>query len=227
MTPSYSGSVGAAGSAQGGVLRRRQHPRRRRVRPALAPGRAQADRHKAYEDFAAVAEDLIARDHLAAHLGIQGGSNGGLLMGNMTRCIPTCSAPPSARCRCSTCSATTSCLPARRGWANTAIPTTRRNGSSSDLLAVPQRQGRRGLPAGAVHHLDPRRPRAPRPRAQDDGAHAGAGVTTCPTTRTSRAATAARRQQAGRPHGAGSPAPRKPRRASKVYPNPIRDAASA
>ena len=39
---------------------------------------------RAYEDFAAVAEDLIVRKVTTpAHLGIQGGSNGGLLMGNM------------------------------------------------------------------------------------------------------------------------------------------------
>jgi prolyl oligopeptidase len=48
-----------------------------------------ADRNKAYEDFAAVAEDLIARKITTPkHLGIQGGSNGGLLMGNMTVMYP-------------------------------------------------------------------------------------------------------------------------------------------
>ena len=48
-----------------------------------------ANRNKAYEDFAAVAEDLIARKVTQpARLGIQGGSNGGLLMGNMTVMYP-------------------------------------------------------------------------------------------------------------------------------------------
>jgi prolyl oligopeptidase len=48
-----------------------------------------ASRNKAYEDFAAVAEDLIARKITTPkHLGIQGGSNGGLLMGNMTVMYP-------------------------------------------------------------------------------------------------------------------------------------------
>jgi prolyl oligopeptidase len=43
-----------------------------------------AERPRAYEDFAAVAEDLIARKVTSpAHLGIEGGSNGGLLVGNM------------------------------------------------------------------------------------------------------------------------------------------------
>ncbi|HRF55617.1 MAG TPA: prolyl oligopeptidase family serine peptidase, partial [Aquimonas sp.] len=40
-------------------------------------------------DFAAVAEDLFKRRiTVPAHLGIQGGSNGGLLMGNMTVMYP-------------------------------------------------------------------------------------------------------------------------------------------
>ena len=43
-----------------------------------------ANRHNAYDDFIAVAEDLIKRKVTSPqHLGIQGGSNGGLLMGNM------------------------------------------------------------------------------------------------------------------------------------------------
>jgi prolyl oligopeptidase len=44
----------------------------------------QRNRPRAYEDFAAVAEDLIARGVTTPRqLGIQGGSNGGLLVGNM------------------------------------------------------------------------------------------------------------------------------------------------
>jgi prolyl oligopeptidase len=43
-----------------------------------------ANRHKAYEDFIAVAEDLIRRRVTSPpRLGIVGRSNGGLLMGNM------------------------------------------------------------------------------------------------------------------------------------------------
>ena len=48
-----------------------------------------ANRHKAYEDFAAVARDLIANKVTSTpHLGIQGGSNGGLLTGNMLTQYP-------------------------------------------------------------------------------------------------------------------------------------------
>lgn len=43
-----------------------------------------ANRHRAYEDFIAVAEDLVRRKVTTpSMLGIRGGSNGGLLMGNM------------------------------------------------------------------------------------------------------------------------------------------------
>ena len=46
-------------------------------------------RHRAYEDFAAVAEDLVKRKVTSPqHLGIEGGSNGGLLMGNMLTLYP-------------------------------------------------------------------------------------------------------------------------------------------
>ena len=48
-----------------------------------------ANRPRAYEDFIAVAEDLIARKVTSPqHLGIKGGSNGGLLMGNMLSMRP-------------------------------------------------------------------------------------------------------------------------------------------
>ncbi|HJW73764.1 MAG TPA: prolyl oligopeptidase family serine peptidase [Geothrix sp.] len=46
-------------------------------------------RLRAYEDFAAVAQDLISRKVTSAkHLGCQGGSNGGLLVGNMITLYP-------------------------------------------------------------------------------------------------------------------------------------------
>jgi len=48
-----------------------------------------AKRPRAYEDFIAVAEDLITRKVTSPrHLGIKGGSNGGLLMGNMLTMRP-------------------------------------------------------------------------------------------------------------------------------------------
>ncbi|MFZ4731200.1 MAG: prolyl oligopeptidase family serine peptidase [Pirellulales bacterium] len=52
--------------------------------PAWHQAALKANRPRAYEDFIAVAEDLVRRRVTSpAHLGIKGGSNGGLLMGNM------------------------------------------------------------------------------------------------------------------------------------------------
>ncbi|MFC0582263.1 prolyl oligopeptidase family serine peptidase [Micrococcoides hystricis] len=49
----------------------------------------QQHRHRAYEDFAAVAQDLVARNVTAPqHLAAAGGSNGGLLIGNMLMQYP-------------------------------------------------------------------------------------------------------------------------------------------
>jgi prolyl oligopeptidase len=59
----------------------------------FGPGWHQAalkqNRHRAYEDFIAVAEDLVRRQVTSPrHLGIRGGSNGGLLVGNMLTMRP-------------------------------------------------------------------------------------------------------------------------------------------
>ncbi|HET6811893.1 MAG TPA: prolyl oligopeptidase family serine peptidase [Acidimicrobiales bacterium] len=52
--------------------------------PAWHEAALRADRHRAYEDFEAVARDLISASVATpAQLGIIGGSNGGLLVGNM------------------------------------------------------------------------------------------------------------------------------------------------
>ena len=57
--------------------------------PRWHQGALKAKRFKAYEDFAAVAEDLINRKVTAPkRLGTQGRSNGGLLMGNMITHFP-------------------------------------------------------------------------------------------------------------------------------------------
>jgi prolyl oligopeptidase len=57
--------------------------------PAWHQAALKAERPRAYEDFIAVAEDLIARMVTSPkHLGIKGGSNGGLLVGNMLSMRP-------------------------------------------------------------------------------------------------------------------------------------------
>ncbi len=89
LTPGYSAGVGRAWLTQGGVYVVANIRGGGEYGPAWHKAALRENRNKAYEDFAAVAEDLIARKITTpAHLGIQGGSNGGLLMGNMTVMYP-------------------------------------------------------------------------------------------------------------------------------------------
>lgn len=84
LAPSYSGIVGRAWLERGGVYVVANIRGGGEYGPAWHRAALKENRHRAYEDFAAVAEDLIARGVTdAAHLGARGGSNGGLLMGNM------------------------------------------------------------------------------------------------------------------------------------------------
>ena len=95
LTPHYSGSIGRA------WLQRTDETGRHGVYvlanirgggeygPAWHRAALKENRHKAYEDFAAVARDLVARKITSPeHLGAQGGSNGGLLTGNMLTQYP-------------------------------------------------------------------------------------------------------------------------------------------
>ena len=82
MTPWYSGSIGRAWTGQGGVF----VVANIRGGGEYGPGWHQAallqHKQKSYDDLAAVAQDLItAKVTSPAHLGIEGGSNGGLLVG--------------------------------------------------------------------------------------------------------------------------------------------------
>ncbi|MDP3223036.1 MAG: prolyl oligopeptidase family serine peptidase [Rubrivivax sp.] len=82
MTPFYSGSVGRSWTGAGGVFVYANI----RGGGEFGPGWHQAailqHKQKSYDDLAAVAEDLIAtKVTTPAQLGIQGGSNGGLLVG--------------------------------------------------------------------------------------------------------------------------------------------------
>jgi len=84
QVPAYSGVVGKAWIERGGVYVVANIRGGGEYGPRWHQAALKANRHKAYEDFAAVAQDLVARKITSpAHLGIMGGSNGGLLTGNM------------------------------------------------------------------------------------------------------------------------------------------------
>ncbi|WP_147653504.1 prolyl oligopeptidase family serine peptidase [Vulcaniibacterium gelatinicum] len=89
LTPAYSAGVGKGWLERGGVYVVANIRGGGEYGPRWHQAALKANRHKAYEDFAAVAQDLVARRITSPrHLGIQGGSNGGLLMGNMLTRYP-------------------------------------------------------------------------------------------------------------------------------------------
>ncbi|MGY2743754.1 prolyl oligopeptidase family serine peptidase [Arthrobacter sp. UYCu723] len=104
-TPAYSGAVGRAwlerrteesaghdGDAphtRGGVYVVANIRGGGEYGPSWHRAALQENRHRAYEDFAAVAQDLISRGVTSTQrLGCVGGSNGGLLVGNMLTQYP-------------------------------------------------------------------------------------------------------------------------------------------
>jgi prolyl oligopeptidase len=89
LTPSYSGTVGKGWLERGGVYVVANIRGGGEYGPRWHQAALKANRHKAYEDFAAVARDLVAHGITSReHLGIMGGSNGGLLVGNMLTQYP-------------------------------------------------------------------------------------------------------------------------------------------
>ncbi|MBL8362334.1 MAG: S9 family peptidase [Rubrivivax sp.] len=84
MQPSYSGTIGSQWLAGGGVHVLANIRGGGEFGPAWHQAALRSQRQNAFDDFAAVAEDLIARGVTRAeHLGIEGGSNGGLLVGTV------------------------------------------------------------------------------------------------------------------------------------------------
>lgn len=84
MVPDYRGGVGAAWLERGGVYVVANIRGGGEFGPKWHEAARKQNRQRAYDDFTAVAEDLNARKVTSPqHLGIQGGSNGGLLMGVM------------------------------------------------------------------------------------------------------------------------------------------------
>lgn len=80
--PFYSGTLGAAWLERGGVYVLANIRGGGEFGPAWHYAARKDKRQRAYDDFIAVAEDLIARKVTSPrHLAIQGGSNGGLLVG--------------------------------------------------------------------------------------------------------------------------------------------------
>lgn len=84
MRPSYSGGIGRMWLEKGGAYVLANIRGGGEFGPAWHQAGLKGNRQRIYDDFIAVAEDLFALNITTAeHLGIMGGSNGGLLMGVM------------------------------------------------------------------------------------------------------------------------------------------------
>lgn len=84
MRPSYSGGVGRMWLERGGAYVLANIRGGGEFGPAWHQAGLKGNRQRIYDDFIAVGEDLIGKGITSSdHLGIMGGSNGGLLMGVM------------------------------------------------------------------------------------------------------------------------------------------------
>ncbi|MBU2606774.1 MAG: prolyl oligopeptidase family serine peptidase [Alphaproteobacteria bacterium] len=84
MNPSYSPVTGRLWLEQGGAYVLANIRGGGEFGPAWHQAGLKLNRQRVYDDFIAVGEDLVSRKiTIPAHLGIMGGSNGGLLMGVM------------------------------------------------------------------------------------------------------------------------------------------------
>ncbi|CAN5305546.1 prolyl oligopeptidase family serine peptidase [soil metagenome] len=89
VLPDYSALVGRGWLERGGVYVRANIRGGGEFGPDWHTAALKQNRPRAYEDFAAVAKDLVARGVTsAARLGAEGRSNGGLLVGNMLTTYP-------------------------------------------------------------------------------------------------------------------------------------------
>ena len=84
LQPEYYATVGRAWLEQGGTYVLANIRGGGEYGPAWHQAALRQNRHRSFEDFAAVARDLARRGFASReHLVAQGGSNGGLLVGNM------------------------------------------------------------------------------------------------------------------------------------------------
>jgi prolyl oligopeptidase len=89
LVPSYDGVEGMAWLSKGGVLVVANIRGGGEYGPRWHQAALKKNRLRAYEDFAVVAQDLVKRKVTSVKLlGIEGGSNGGLLVGNMLTLYP-------------------------------------------------------------------------------------------------------------------------------------------
>lgn len=89
LTPAYLGAIGKAWLERGGTYVLANIRGGGEYGPRWHQAALKENRHRAYEDFSSVAKDLVERGVTdREHLAVRGGSNGGLLTGNMLTQYP-------------------------------------------------------------------------------------------------------------------------------------------
>ena len=178
QTPWYWASAGKVWLAQGGAYAVANIRGGGEFGPAWHEAALKLNRQRAYDDFIAIAEDMEKRGLTTPHqLGIMGGSNGGLLVGAVTVERPelfgavVCEVPLLDMIRYVNIGAGASWI---AEYGDPAKPDER----AAILKYSPYQnvKPRRPLSADLLRHRDIGRPRHPGARAQDGGAHAGAGA---------------------------------------------------
>ena len=171
MLPSYSATIGKLWLERGGVYVLANIRGGGEFGPAWHDAGLKTHRQLIYDDFAAVGKDLIARNITSPRrLGIEGGSNGGLLMGVEFNQHPdlwhavVIQVPLLDMLRFEQ-------LGAGASWVGEygSVSNPGRAGIPRVDFAVPQPEGRRGLSRALLRDLDQGRPRHPGPRPQDGG----------------------------------------------------------
>jgi prolyl oligopeptidase len=120
-TPFYSGTVGKLWLERGGVFALANIRGGGEFGPRWHRAALLKNRQKSFDDFIAVAQDLVDRKITSPqHLGIQGGSNGGLLVGAAFTQRPDLFNAVVCQCRFWICFGIPNFRPGRHGSANTA-----------------------------------------------------------------------------------------------------------
>jgi prolyl oligopeptidase len=177
LQPKYSGAIGKEWLARGGVYVLANIRGGGEYGPRWHQAALKANRLRAYEDFAAVADDLVHRGVTSRAPGRDGRQQRRSAHGQHAHAI----SGPLRRDRLRRAAARHEALhaPVRRRVVDRGIRRSgqgRRVGVDQDLLAVPERRRRQGLPADPVLYRDQRRSRRPGAGAQDGRAHGGNGL---------------------------------------------------
>ena len=202
MLPSYRPAVGAAWLEKGGVYVVANIRGGGEFGPRWHQSALKANRYKAYDDFIAVALDLIERKVTSPlHLGAQGGSNGGLLMGNMLVRRPdlfraiVCQVPLLDMRRYHRLLAGASWM---AEYGNPDLP--EEWAFIRGFSPYHNVEKSAEVPAHALHHVDQRRPCPSRPRTKNGRQDEGPGARRSLLREHRRWSCRCRRQQAGGVH---------------------------